>query len=218
VPGGRPPSTDPLAGFRLQSVPVKVRNRPGLYSGQLRALVWEEPQGRAVLVSGPFTVHELQGIADGLAPRHDGGFVLRKPPRGFELVAEEPGYGSEGKNPRVMIYQGDNGRGFELHVVDHSQMAPGMNLWFTDARLVRVRGQDAVLAPRLFSQPGGFDQQTLFMRDANLFVQWREPGNVTVTISGVRLSEGEILSVARNLEVLDRQQWNRLKLQARGRY
>ncbi|MGH9015726.1 MAG: hypothetical protein ACRDZ1_17560 [Acidimicrobiia bacterium] len=226
-PDGGQGSDDPLGAFRSESAPVTVRGHEGLYSQQNGWLAWEEPEGRVVLVGGtvappsfenpvvtPLARELLERVAEALEARGDGGFDLVAPPEGFELVAEWPGFGSEGTNPRTLVYQSSDGRGFQLHIVDDTEQPPGINLYSSDARLVEVRGQDAVVTPFLFSPPGVFDQQTLFLMGADLFVQWLEPGSVRVTVSGVGLDESEILAIARNLEAVDAQAWLNLQSQA----
>jgi RNA polymerase sigma factor (sigma-70 family) len=229
-----PRSTDPLQGFAAQSVPVTVRGHRGFYSKANGWLAWEEPKGRVVLVSGGstvplmengptvppterqgFSLDELRAIAEGLQARPDGGFNVRQTPPGFQLAAQWPGFASEGRDPRTRIYQASDGRGFQIHIVDRTEEPPGINLYNSVARLITVRGRDAVLSPFLFHAPGGFNQRTLFMLGANLFVQWLEPGNTRVTISGVGLTEPEILEIANNLATVDQQAWDTPDAQTR---
>jgi hypothetical protein len=221
APGPR--STDPLQGFAAESVRVTVRGHRGFYSKANGWLAWEEPKDHVVLVSGgstvppmerqTFSLDELRAIAEDLQARPDGGFDVPETPPGFQLAAEWPGFASEGTDPRTRIYQGSDGRGFQIHIVDDTQEPPGINLYNSVARLITIRGRDAVLSPFLFHAPGGFNQRTLFMLGANLFVQWLEPENVRVTISGVGLTEPEILEIANNLETVDQQAWDTLDSQ-----
>jgi len=93
---GAPPD-DLLEPYRHDSVPATIRGREGLYSNSLGALVWEEPEGQVVNVSGtkspegindpsiaPLPRELLQQVANALTPRDDGGFDLPTPPVGFD--------------------------------------------------------------------------------------------------------------------------------------
>jgi DNA-directed RNA polymerase specialized sigma24 family protein len=224
LPEGPRPS-DPLQAFRdVDSVSVTVRGHRGVYSKANGWLAWEEPKYHVVLVTGgstvppyerrTFSLQILRAVAEGLRARPDGSFTVTETPPDFQLAAEWPGFAPEGTNPRAVIYQAPDGRGFQVHVVDDTQEPPGINLYVSVARLTQIRGHDAVDSPFLFHAPGGFNQRTLFMQGANRFVQWLEPGNVRVTISSVGLTDSEILEVANSLQSVDQQTWDALKAQA----
>ncbi len=221
--------TRPVETFSLQwglgvsqdfdPTPVTVRGVHGSYWGRVHTLSWDEPPGRPVVVSGDaLSLEDLLAIADGLDARPDGGFDMSRAPDGYVEVAEGPGTASEGTNLRNVIYWDGAGRGFDVRVVDGTQAPPGASLspFFGD-RLVEVRGHHAVVGPRLASAGLVSDQQTAFLQSANQFVQWLEPGNVRVTVSGVGLSEDEVLAVAEGLRAVDAEQWEQLLVQAPGR-
>lgn len=218
-------SSDPLEGFRAHARAVTVRGHRGLYLRHRGSLAWEEPKGQAVVIDGgstvksdhsngsrPLALEQLRDIADGLR-RSNGSFEVRRPPAGYRVAAEWPGYGSMGTNARTITYQSPYGRGFQVHIVDHSEHPPGANLYFSDARVVSVHGRDALLSPFLFAPPGGFNAQTLWLSGTDLFLQWIEPGNVLVTLRGVGLSESEIMTIARKLQIVDDQGWQDLQRQ-----
>jgi hypothetical protein len=109
-----------------------------------------------------------------------------------------------------------------VYIVDGSELPPGLNLVpfpsigaGRDPHLVAVRGRHAVATRQLLSS-GGYDQQTLFLQGADQNVQWLEPANVMVTVSGVGLTEDEVLEIANGLEVVDRSGWEQLLVQAPG--
>jgi hypothetical protein len=230
---GRLPPTDPLEGFRHVEVPapgqdppvklvaapsIRVRGRPGLYrpdrSGfshpPRNAIVWEEPHGQAVLVSGTFSRGELQSIARHLKRTAQGNFTLSQPPAGFSLVSDAPGFKSLGTNSRAVIYAGGPNRGFQVHITEHSDFTPGLDLSWPGARLVTVRGHHAVITPEVFAQPGSFDTATLFMLNANRFLEWIERPGIRVTISGVGLTDAELLNLARHLRSISPTAWQQL--------
>jgi hypothetical protein len=230
---GRPPGAatptggDPLAGYRQQSVPDRVRGRDALYAESLNSLAWEEPEGRMVAVSSQpvggeqLTVDELHAVAESLVDSA-AGFTVTDVPAGYRLVADAPGMGSFGGNAREVVYRAGDGRGFRVYIVDDSEMPPGLNLMPVpsiggerDPHLVEVRGHHAVATRQLMSSMG-FDQQTLFLRGADQNLQWLEPANVMVTVNGVGLSEDELLKIANDLEVVDRSGWEHLLVQAPG--
>jgi hypothetical protein len=136
-----PASTDPGG----DAVDVVVRGRAGRYSTERGWLAWEEPDGRAARVSGMVAPHDgdtavtplpedvLQGVAESLEPTTAGGFQLAEPPDGFELVADWPGRASEGTNPRTIVYRAADGSALQIHLVDDTELPPGISLGFADA-------------------------------------------------------------------------------------
>lgn len=206
------------------AIGTTVRGHEGWYSPELGWLVWEEPEGQRVTLQGSVAgerptdpdqtraalpLEFLQTVAAALEQRNGGGFELPDPPGGFELVAEGPGEYSGGTNPRTLAYRGPDGRGLWLNLVDDSERPPGLNLYYATDRLVAVRGQEGVLTlTRGPLAPGSFDQETLFIgAGADLTLQWVEPGNVQVTMSGVGLSDSELLAIAEGLESVDAETW-----------
>jgi hypothetical protein len=219
---GAPPD-DLLEPYRHNSVPATIRGHEGLYS--LGGLVWEEPQGQVVSVSGtkspegiqdpsiaPLPQELLQQVAEALTPREDGGFDLPAPPADFEFAAEFPGYASTGTNVRSITYRGPYERGVRIQMVDNTDAPPGANFYFSSARRTEVRGRPALLTPFLNGGDGeGYGQSTFFMGAANLFLQWLEPNGTRVTISGVGLSETELRAIAEGLAPVDQPSWMALQ-------
>jgi hypothetical protein len=215
----RTETTDALSGFGLDAVATTVRGHEGVYSASNGLLAWTDTGGAVIEVSGVHaTAHEqppavpkplerslLERVAASLDVQASR-LALPDPPAGFELEAEWPGSGSEGTNPRVLEYAGPNGAGFLVHVVDNSDEPPGINLSYSDARLVDVRDHEAVSTPLLGSPPP-FDAKTSFLMAANRYVQWFERDRTRVTISGVGLDEAQVLDIARSLEPIDAATW-----------
>ncbi|MGH9048842.1 MAG: hypothetical protein ACRDY4_03840 [Acidimicrobiia bacterium] len=215
------PPEDLLEPYRRDSVPAAVRGREGLYSERLGSLVWEEPEGQVVNVSGtqspegiqdpgitPLPPELLHQVAEALAPREDGGFDLPTPPAGFEFAAEFPGFASTGTDLRSITYRGLYERGVRIQMVDNTDTPPGTNFYFSSARRTEVRGRPALLTPFLNGGDGeGYGQSTFFMGATNLFLQWLEPNGTRVTISGVGLSESELRAIAEGLESVDQPSW-----------
>ncbi len=223
----QPPSqptgpVDLLESYRDGSVTVTVRGRVGFYSVRKGVLAWEEPRGQVVRVSArtpttslqdfqtePLSRELIMGVAEGLVTRAGGGFDLSTPPTGFELAGEWSGLSDGGTNPRVLIYKDPFDRGFRLQLVDDTGQPPGMSLSFANTRLVDVRGRTAVVGPHLSSANMSTGQLFLFGADQN--VQWLEPDGTRVTLSGVGITEPELLAIARSLEPVDEQTWLNLQ-------
>jgi hypothetical protein len=192
------------------AVDVVVRGRDGRYSAEEGWLEWKEPDGRVGRVSGivapnngdtaitPLAEDVLREIAESLEPTTSG-FALAEPPDGFDLVADWPGRASEGTNPRSVVYTAGDERGFQIHIVDDAELPPGINLRSGDARLVDVRGHDAVLTPALANRPDGFN--------AELSVQWIETDGARVTLGGTGLDASDLLAIARGLHQIDEATW-----------
>jgi hypothetical protein len=213
---------DDLVNLPPGAIRATVRGHDGWYSAELGRLVWEEPAGQRVTLQGSVAgegptdqtraslpLDFLQTVAEALEPRDGGGFDLPGPPGGFELVAEAPGEYSDGSNPRTLAYRGPDGRGLWLNLVDDSERPPGLRLYYSTDRLVDVRGRQGVFTPtRGPVVPGSFDQETLFISaGADLHLQWVEPGNVQVTMSGVGMTESELFAIAESLESVDAETW-----------
>ena len=169
---------------------------PGLLKGApVEPLPWD-------LIASTFTA---------LVPREGGGVTLSTPPEGFELVGEWPGEASPGANQRLVAYGvPDEGRGFQVQVVDDSDLPPGVGLGSSAARLVTVRGNEGVSAPRRTDEPRVYPVGTEFLSSAQQFVQWVEPGGERVTVVGLGMTEDEVLAVADGLEVVDAAAWAEL--------
>jgi hypothetical protein len=190
---------------------VEVRGRDGRYSADQGWLEWDEPGGPVVRVSARVARHSgdaavtplsedlLRAVAESVEPTGTGGFRLAEPPDGFEMVADWPGRASEGTNPRSAVYAAVGGRAFQIHIVDDTELPPGINLDSTAARLVEVRGHDAVLTPALSNPPDGFD--------AGLFLQWIDLGDARVTLGGTGLDESALLDIARTLHEINEDTW-----------
>jgi hypothetical protein len=163
----------------------------------------EQPGGPAT----PLPRDLLIQVLDGITPRPGGGFELPAAPEGFELVGEWPGVASDGTNPRVLAYGEPGRRGFQLQIVDDSELPPATSLDTAAARLVTVRGNPGVSTPHLFSRPSLFDQPSLFLATAHRFLQWVEPGGERVTLSALGMSDDEILAVANSLQGVDAETW-----------
>jgi hypothetical protein len=104
-----------------------------------------------------------------------------------------------------------------LIVLDDSETSPVDNLFDPRAQVVKVRGFDAVVTPMIYNGVGSFDAQTMGFFGANQYVQWREPGNVLVQLSGLGLDEATLIRIARSLRVVDKQGWDEFTAQAPGR-
>jgi hypothetical protein len=131
---------------------------------------------------------------------------------------------SEGANTRTMIYQDSQGRGLEVRVADAVERSPGSALSAVgsggigaDPHIVDVRGHHAVAARVALNGGGSYSARTTFMIGANQTVAWREPGDVTVTVNGVGLTEDEVLAVARGLRRVDAEGWDEVLALAPGR-
>ena len=205
-PGGRPVSTDPLEGWRAQSIAITVRGRSGLYSSQLGSVAWEEPPGQAVsVICGTCARAELVQIADQLAPRADGGFTWPAPHDNFQFVNESPGMQSLGKNVRQMTYRNARGDGFVIAIADDPDQPPFAELSIPGPRIVDVRGIHGVIAPQMNAPLGG--PGAAVITDPTLMVQWLEYPNVAVTVAGKNLSRTELLAIANGLREIDDQRW-----------
>jgi hypothetical protein len=122
---------------------------------------------------------------------------------------------SEGSATRDVIYSDAAGRGFVVHIADHSDDTPGANLVLPGNRLVDVSGRHAVVGAHVNSGVS-YDQQTQFLDAADQNVQFLEPANTLVTVRAVGLSEDDVLAIARALETVDRSAWERLLASAPG--
>jgi hypothetical protein len=215
---------DPLAGYRGQGTSVTIRGIDGVEGGndEWHFVAWEEPHDRMVAVSSPtLPTAELSTIAEGLAVRPEGGFEVTRAPEGFVQISSQPGMASSGSPARDVVYSDAAGRGFIVHLGEHSDYTPGSNLLPSGAppgekRVVDVNGHHAVVGAQLNSGLS-YDQQTLFLSAADQYVQWLEPANTLVTVSAVGLSEADVLAIARGLRTVDRNDWERLLATAPGR-
>lgn len=215
---------DPLEGYRGQGRPTTVRGVEGLErsSEQGSFVAWEEPPGRMVAVSSEsVSTTELAAIAEALVPAAGGGFEVALAPEGFVQIASQPGMASSGSPARALVYSDTAGRGFVVHVADHTQFAPGANLTpppgpFGDNRIVDVNGRHAVVGARM-NTGVGFDLQTGFLGNPDHTVQWLAPGNTLVTVIAKGLSEADALAIARGLRAVDPSEWARVHAAAPGR-
>jgi hypothetical protein len=219
-----PHTDDPLGYSDRGSVPTEVRGHRGFYNAKQHVLTWEEPKGQQVTLRGDSLAHDdLLAIADALEPRADGGFTVTQVPPDFVQVSEAKGLASDGTNARDASFQDSSGRGFRIRVAEDPESPPGQDLipslpsLANDPRLVEVRGRHAVFSRTVGANGGTFGPRTQFLIGADLSVQWLEPGNVMVTVSGVGLSEDEIMAIARGLRVVDAAGWDDLLVQAPGR-
>jgi hypothetical protein len=208
---------DPLDGS-TSSTPTTVRGHVGGLSESGAVLAWTEADGVSVAVTGttaypddpaagraPLDPAVLTGFADALVARDGGGFDVATPPAGFELVGEVPGGASTGHNPRTLAYTGPGGRTVLIDVVDGSDIPAGMNLAWTAAQRVEVRGHDAVLSPGVMTPPAlagiALDPAT------DLFLQWQEPTGELVTLAGVGMTGTELVDLAGDLVEVDAATW-----------
>ena len=167
----------------------------------------EDPAGPVT----PLTLDVLSQILDDVVARADGGVLLPAGPEGFELVGEWPGVASEGTNPRVLAYGEPDVRGFQLQIVDDSELPPSTSLFAAAARRVTVRGNEGVATPHLFSRPSLFDPDSVFLANADRYVQWVEPDGERVTLSALGMTDDEMLALADGLEVVDAEAWSALQ-------
>src|SRR5581483_513490 len=210
---------DPFAPLRGgSSSPTTVRGHPGVVT-PTGILAWLESPGRVVTVtSTALDEGGRQSIADGLQFGPDDEFTVTNPPAGFAEVGDGPGFASEGRNPRSLVYWDGGGRGFVVRIASGSEGPPGVNLLpGSGARLVEVRGHHAVSGPTLRFAGIVTDQSTLFLQGANEFVQWLEPGNTRVTVAAAGLTEAETLAVANSLHAVDHTGWDQLVAHEPGR-
>jgi hypothetical protein len=224
TPEPAPHTDDPLAGYRRDSVPVAVRDHDGLYSKRVGTLVWEEPKGHMVAITGEsLALGDMVDMAEALEPRPDGGFALTQAPPEFVQVSEVKGFAWDGVNERELIYQDAAHHAFQVRIVDASDVPPGQSLSAidpglgADPRIVDVRGHHAVLTNFRLSGGGTFDSQTMFLQSADKHLQWLERDNVMVTVSTVGLSEEQVLAIADGLQEVDDRGWDQLLVQAPGR-
>lgn len=194
------------------------------FDGQLYGTVELEGDPRIVVnVSGIVAPGLLKGAPveplpwgviastfEALTPRDGGGVSLSVPPGGFELVGEWPGEASPGVNQRLVAYGVPDERGFQVQVVDDSELPPGVVLGSSAARLVTVRGNEGVSTPRRPDEPRVYPTGTEFLSGADQFVQWVEPSGERVTVLGAGMTEDEVLAVANGLEVISAAAWAEL--------
>ena len=227
--GGIVPVVDPLSDS-TESTPMTVRGHAGGLSTSGAVLAWTEADGVNVAITGttafpgtgagraPLDPAVLTGFADALVARAGRGFDVATPPAGFELVGEVGGIAATGQNPRTLVYGGPGGRAVTVDVVDvvdlveRAGVPPGMNLVWTAAGRVDVRGHSAVLSPGLMTAPTlagvTLDPAT------DLYLQWQEPTGELVTLAGVGMTETDLLDLAASLEEVDAATW--FALQDRG--
>jgi len=207
-----------------------VRGRVGRYSPALGVLAWDEGDGQTIAIAGqrfhpdevqplrmggrvsvePFSAGELAALADRLNPSAAGGSALDAPLPGFHFAADVTVGARMGLNPRDVMYAAHDGRQFEIHLVNDSEVPPSVNLHPSlDAQLVRVRGTDAVLSPKLVQGLQSGDAG--FVGGQVLYLQWIEPGNVQVTIRAVGMTRDEVLALAEGLRAIDADEWAALK-------
>lgn len=153
---------------------------------------------------------QLFAVAASLSAREGGGVDVGRPPDGFVLVAEWPGLADDGSAPRMVSFGGPGLRGFQVLVVDDSEIPPGASLSSAEARVVTVRGNEAVSTPELLSPPTMFPPAALFLANADRYLQWVEPGGERVTISSLGMTEDEVLTVAAALQAVDDDAWDDL--------
>jgi hypothetical protein len=216
-------AVDPLGSGA--STPTTVRGHEGELSASGAVLAWTEAEGVTVSIVGTTAYPDdpgagrealdlavLTGFADSLIDRDGGGFDVSTPPAGFELAGEVPGNASSGQGPRTLVYSGPDGRRIMIDVVDGSDVAPAMNLVWTSARRLDVRGRTGVLAPDLMQAPALARLRTVPV--TGLFLQWVEPTGELITVAGDGMTESELLDLAAGLEAVDAATW--FALQDRG--
>jgi hypothetical protein len=215
VPNGHG-STDPLEGWRSQSVAVTIRGRSGLYSSTLGGVAWEEPPGQAVSVDcRKCSRDELVQIANSLVQRADGGFTWPAPHNGFAFVNEAPGMSSHGTNVRQLAYRGANGNGFMIAIADDTEQPPFSQLDFPNMNIVDVRNTQGIIGPTMNAPIGG-PASVAFMFEPTLLVQWLEYPNVAVTVAGKNVSKTDLLAIANGLREIDADHWAQLGASAQG--
>jgi hypothetical protein len=208
--------SDPLGSG--PSTPTTVRGHEGELSASGAVLAWTEAEGVTVSIVGttaypdgpgagrePLDLAVLTGFADSLIARDGGGFDVSTPPAGFELAGELPGNASGGQGPRTLVYNGPDGRRIMIDVVDGADGAPAMNLVWTSARQVEVRGRAGVLSPDLTQAPTLAGLTTIPV--TGLFVQWVEPTGELITVAGDGMTESELADLAAGLDEVDAATW-----------
>ncbi|MEX2268522.1 MAG: hypothetical protein WEA75_07550 [Acidimicrobiia bacterium] len=227
---------DPLAPYiNSGGTKVKVRGKTGYYvtltnapvgSPPTTMLAWQETEDQVVtLVShastpwGTFETHlsrdQLFKIAKRLRRSSDESFSLATPPRGFELVADQPGMASHGENQRILLYSDGNDHGFKVELIDNTEVPPGTNFAIPTARRITVQGQEAVLTPQSANPPGGscwLGDGDFFLcnNDNAIYLVWMATPNTRVAIVAVGLTETDIIKIAQNMQAIDQTEWEEL--------
>ncbi|MCD9624952.1 hypothetical protein [Rhabdothermincola salaria] len=185
---------------------VAVGDFDGEYLVNLGALVWEEPSvGFVVLSSQQLNATQLVELADQLAVTEEGP-SFEEAPAGFELVYDGDSSISLGGAVRRVAY-GDGSRGFGLFLAEHSEYQPKMNLYFPEARLVDVRGTEAVLSPRAFVIAGGsLPGPVSYLVNPDWVLQWQE-GDTLISATATGLSPDALVDFANTLERVDYATW-----------
>jgi hypothetical protein len=223
-PDTTPQPTDPLAGNPDRGTPIGIPGTTGYNDARRRIHAWEEPAGQLVSITAK-TLDRADVVAMASAlERHGEDFTVTEAPAGFVQVTDDPGMASGGANARTMTYQSADGRGLQIRLADAVDRSPGAALSDVgpssigaDPHIVDVRGHHAVVTRIALNGGGTYGPRTMFMIGADQVVEWREPHGVSVTVSGVGLSEAEVLAVARDLRSTDLPGWTALVAQAPGR-
>jgi hypothetical protein len=204
--GASPSFQAEVSALLEEGDPVTVRETDGRYVAQLGALVWEEPSaGYVMLASQELDAEQLVDIADLLAAR-DGGFSFGESPAGFEVVFDGDAAIALGGAVRRVAY-GDGTRGFGLFLTEQSEYQPGLNLQFPEARVVGVRGRDAVLTPRAFAIPGNsLTTVAAYLVTPDWVLQWQE-GDTLISATATGLPADALIAFANSLETVDYTTW-----------
>jgi hypothetical protein len=224
VQWGRAPQTagsrpaDALEQYRVGGTPVTVRGHDGLVSPEDGWLVWEERPSEIVYVTAkavpaygqnapalPRTV--LDQVAASLRQRADGGFDVTNAPSGFVRLAEWPATGYEGVQPRAALYEGVQGRAFQVHLVDASQQPPGSSPLLAENRRVNINGANGMLTRFLTTPPVVLVDGAPLFSGGTRYLQWIDDEGTRVTISGHGLDDPTLVEIARSIAPVDAATW-----------
>jgi hypothetical protein len=194
-----------------------VNGHAAAYSSADGSIAWLTADGRAVRVTSAGdsvqSLEKLQAFAglvgDGIEiPQPSAS--LPDPVADFAIAAQWSGSPAPGLNPRALVYQAADGTGFQLHVVDHSELSPAMNLSFPGASFPGVAGLSS-LSSQLVAPPRVDDPRADFVADADLYLQWVGDHGELITLSGVGLSVDELKAIAEDLKPVDAATWFELQ-------
>jgi hypothetical protein len=200
-------------------LPETVNLADGLeaaYSSADGSIAWVTDDGRAVRVASAGEalqdVETLTAFADAVGDGIDITDSTRLGSLDGEWVGGARWSGSPalGLNPRALVYQAADGRGFQLHVVDRSELSPAMNLSFPGASFPGIAAFSS-LSSRLVAPPRVDDPRADFVADADLYLQWVGDHGELITLSGVGLTAEELRAIADEIEPVDADTWFQLQ-------
>jgi hypothetical protein len=225
--GFPPTSGDALAPYRNDGTPITVAGHQAYWS-PLGMIAWEQNNQIVVVASGTnswvgtwptvLAQADVEAIAGQVERNSDGAYTLNKPPAGFQLAGQAANTDNPGTNERRLVYSDGNNHGFAIQLTDNTQTPPSVALSWPGAQLVRVRNQTAVLTQFLNGGDGSgcatidaficTTQQVGVLNST--YLQWLEPDTTRVTITGVGLTEQQLLDIGRSLITITPEDWKQL--------